>query len=97
MGLLTTLDRVGFRWLLRELCALEQCIRFLQEHGNCYSGAKRPTERVAAGEMAKQACLSLRAFAAEFGLTPNSRLRLNVEGQEVEEDDPFERFLNGRR
>jgi len=33
--------------------------------------------------------LILRAFAAEFGLTPTSRLRLSVDREPEEEDDLF--------
>jgi phage terminase small subunit len=35
------------------------------------------------------AMLILRAFAAEFGLTPTSRLRLSVDREPEEEDDLF--------
>jgi P27 family predicted phage terminase small subunit len=69
--------------------------RFIQANGEHYVAPNGQLKRWPQAEAAGRAEQSMRAFAVELGLTPNSRLRLNIEKEKVE-DDPFERFLNGQ-
>lgn len=96
IGLLTGLDRAVLAGYCDSYATWVECTRFVQEHGEHYIAPNGQLRRWPQAERAKQAAQAMRAFASEFGLTPNSRLRLNVAEQEVG-DDPFEEFLNGRR
>ncbi len=97
LGVLTPLDRAAFAAYCENYAKWVECTRFVQEHGEHYLAARGRLAEWPQVEMAKQAAQMMRAFAGELGLSPSSRLRLNVEGQEVDEDDPFEEFLNRRR
>ena len=92
MGLLTSLDRAVLAGYCDSYATWVECTRFVQAHGEHYIAPNGQLRRWPQAERAKQAAQAMRAFASEFGLTPNSRLRLNVEKQEVERD-PFEEFL----
>jgi len=95
MGLLTALDRAAFAAYCESYAQWVACTRFLHEHGSHYLTPKSQLREWPQVEMAKQAGQTMRAFAGEFGLTPTSRLRLNIEGPEQEEDE-FEAFLSRR-
>jgi P27 family predicted phage terminase small subunit len=97
MGLLTSLDRAVLAGYCDSYARWVECTRFIQANGEHYIAPNGQLRKWPQAEEAKQAAQSMRAFAGEFGLTPNSRLRLNVEEQEVPEDDPFEEWLNRRR
>jgi P27 family predicted phage terminase small subunit len=96
MGLLTGLDRAALAAYCQNYAVWVECSRFLHEHGEMYLTPRGQLLKWPLAETARKAEQSMRAFAGEFGLTPGSRLRLNVEGQEVPEDDPFEEWLNRR-
>lgn len=96
MGLLTSLDRAVLAGYCESYAKWVEGTRFIQANGEHYIAPDGRLRRWPQAELAKQAAQSMRAFAGEFGLTPTSRLRLNVEEEEVEEDE-FEKFLNRRR
>jgi P27 family predicted phage terminase small subunit len=97
LGLLTSLDRGVLAGYCDSYARWVECTRFLQAHGAHYIAPNGQPRKWPQVEEAKQAAQSMKAFAGEVGLSPNSRLRLNVEEQEVPEDDPFEEWLNRRR
>lgn len=96
IGLLTSLDRATLAGYCDAFDRWSECVRFTKKQGTHYmtpAGQLREWPQVS---MAKAAGQAMRAFAGDLGLTPTSRLRLNVEKEEVE-DDPFEKFLASRK
>jgi len=97
MGLLTSLDRAVLAGYCDSYAKWVECSRFIQANGEHYIAPNGHLRKWPQAELAKQAAQSMRAFAGEFGLTPGSRLRLNVEVEETPEEDEFEKFLNARK
>ncbi len=78
MGLLTALDQAAFACYCAAYAHWRDCQRVIEEEGPLYvTPAGRLRERPEV-EMAKQAARAVREFAAEFGLTPSSRGRMNI-------------------
>ena len=93
MGLLTSLDRAVLTGYCEHFARWVDSTRFLQENGTHYLTPRGQVREWPQVNMAKQASQSMRTFANELGLSPNSRARLNVGEPPIENDDEFERFL----
>ena len=92
VGLLTALDVDAFSVYCETLAAWTECQRVINEQGPLYvtpKGTIRPRPEV---ELAKIYGSTVKAYGAEFGLSPASRARLYVEVA-VKEEDEFERWL----
>ncbi len=94
LGLLTILDRAAFACYCQSYAHWVQAQADLREHGTMYvtaSGRVRERPEVA---IAESSLKLMRAFAVEFGLTPNSRSRFSLPEPLTEEDDEFARLLD---
>ncbi len=94
LGLLTPLDRAAFTCYCQSYAHWVKAQRALREHGMMYvtaSGRVRERPEVA---IAESSLKLMRAFAVEFGLTPNSRSRFSLPEPLTEEDDEFARWLD---
>jgi len=96
LGLLTQLDRAAFACYCQSYADYVSLQKFLSVNGLFYvTPAGKLRERPEAG-MADTAMRTMLAFAREFGMTPASRARLNLPPQLSDEDDEFDRWLDGR-
>ena len=94
LGLLTILDRAAFACYCQSYARWVQAQAVLREHGTMYvtaSGRMHERPEVA---MAGSSLKLMRAFAVEFGLTPNSRSRFSLPDPLTQEDDEFPRWLD---
>ncbi len=94
LGLLTVLDRAAFSCYCQSFAHWVQAQRVLREHGMIYvtaSGRVRERPEVA---IAESSLKLMRAFAVEFGLTPNSRSRFSLPDPLTQEDEEFARWLD---
>ena len=97
MGLLTQLDIAALAGYCQNYADWVEATRFIHEHGEHYLTPKGQLRQWPQAETARKAEAAMRAFASEFGLTPNSRARLSVEAPKDKRDDPFEKFLSRAR
>jgi P27 family predicted phage terminase small subunit len=96
-GLLTPLDRAAFAGYCQSYAHWQQCQRVVVREGSLYLAANgRLRERPEVG-LARKYGQIVRAFAVEFGLTPNARSRLSIDEPPAEEDSEFERWLRRGR
>lgn len=92
LGLLTVVDGAALAGLCQVWKDYVECTRFIKKHGRTFtteSGYVVPRPEVAIAQKALQA---VKAFCAEFGLTPSSRTRLKTPQAEKTEDE-YEEFL----
>lgn len=101
LGLLTSIDRVAFEGYCQSYAKFKEAEEFIKKNGTTYRIPKKNKE----GEVisvyialfpevaiANQCLKQIRAFAAEFGLTPSSRGRICLPSEIL--DDEFERLLD---
>lgn len=93
LGLLTKLDRAALAGYCSSCAWWRKAQETLAGEGTVYVTPKGQLRTRPEVEIAKWAAESMRAFAAEFGLTPTSRTRLLLPSQAEEEDDPIEKML----
>jgi P27 family predicted phage terminase small subunit len=92
MGLLTVVDRAALEAYCQTYARWRQAEETIRTHGSTYltdTGYVR--ERPEVG-IAERYLKVMRAFMVEFGMTPSSRSRIHMPGQEPDAD-PFEEFL----
>ncbi|MBA7595530.1 hypothetical protein ES703_02494 [subsurface metagenome] len=101
LGLLTVLDMAAFAGYCQSYAKLKKAEQFIKKHGTTYRLPKKdkkgkiisiyhaPYPEVA---IANQCLKHIRAFAAEFGLTPSSRGRIYLPSEIL--DDEFEALLD---
>lgn len=92
MGILAYIDEMAFAGLCQNYAIYLGTEKFLEENGRVMrtrSGAIKARPEVA---IANNALNFVKAFASEFGLTPSSRGRISLPGEEL--DDEFERLLD---
>lgn len=95
IGLLTRIDRAALATYCQAYAHLLQCEEVLKDNlTHEYTNNKGKTNRTAKVEarLAKEYMQVIKAFCAEFGLTPSSRGKMQVPG--IDTEDEFERFLN---
>ena len=101
LGLLTILDMAAFAGYCQSYAKFKAAEQFIKKHGTTYKIPKKNKE----GEVisvyiaqfpevaiANQCLKHIRAFAAEFGLTPSSRGRIYLLTEII--DDEFEALLD---
>lgn len=97
IGLLTVIDRIAFANLCQAYARMIENEKIISEQMKYMKTNSYETEK-GARCLIPQVSASLRyqqlikAFCAEFGLTPSSRSRIQLPGQE--EDDEFSNFLD---
>jgi P27 family predicted phage terminase small subunit len=94
VGLLTIVDRAALAGYCQAYSRWKEAEEAIQEHGLTYEYTNKngSTNVVARPEVsiARECLMLIKAFCAEFGLTPSSRSRLTVPKNEKDE---FEDFL----
>jgi len=105
IGLLSKLDRVALAGYCQTYAKWRQAEEFIEKHGFSLTIPKKDEEgRVISMyiqqypqvSIAKQCLDQIKAFCAEFGLTPAERSRLSI-GEKDKKDDPMADILNGVR
>jgi P27 family predicted phage terminase small subunit len=91
LGLLTVLDRAAFSCYCQSFGHWVQAQAVLREHGTMYVTASGRVRERPEVSIAESSLKLMRAFAVEFGLTPNSRSRFSLPDPLMEDDDEFER------
>jgi len=92
-GLLTLLDRAAFAAYCQSYAHWQQCQRVVVKEGPLYLAANGRLRERPEVALARKYGQLVRAFAVEFGLTPNARSRLSIDEPPAEEDSEFERWL----
>ena len=92
LRLLTRLDRVALAAYCQSYAKWAEAERWLKEHGPVYpilneDGSVRYLQQAPQVGIANQCLKQIRAFCAEFGLTPASRARIELPSER--EDDDF--------
>jgi len=93
LGLLTEIDGVALAGYCQSYARWRQCQEVLAKDGLTFStesGYVSPRPEVAIGN---RALIEIRAFCAQFGLTPSARARMQLieaGGNYDEEDSPFD-------
>lgn len=100
LGLLTSIDGEAFAAACQCWKTYVDCQRYLKKNGLTYLytntlGATNEVERPQV-KIGQKALDQFRGFCAEFGLTPSSRSRIEINIDEGEED-PMEALLSGVR
>lgn len=92
LGLLTIVDGAALAGLCQAWKDFVECTKIIKNQGRTFStesGYLAPRPEV---KIAEKALQNIKAFAAEFGLTPSSRSRLKAPQVEQTEDE-YEEFL----
>ncbi len=104
LGILTDIDRAAFAGYCQSYAKWKAAEQFLKKHGTTYKIPKRdkdgkvisiymaPFPEVA---IARSSLEQVRQFAAEFGLTPSSRGRMQLPG-DLKDEDPMEKWFKGK-
>ena len=90
LGLLTETDYIAFGNLMQEYSDMIKLRLFIREQGNTYEytnvkGMTNTTVRPEAMQLEKKIA-NIKTLCVEFGLTPSSRSRIQVPGQEDADD-----------
>jgi P27 family predicted phage terminase small subunit len=98
LGLLTKIDVGALEMSCDAYGKWVELSIWLKKNSNTFTltdnnGNIRCIQQVPQVSMAKQACDSYRKFCTEFGLTPASRSRIQLETKEDETDKKHERFF----
>jgi P27 family predicted phage terminase small subunit len=97
LGLLTIVDRAGLAAYCQAYQRWIQAERKVNREGLVLNAKSRYAQAHPAIVIAQRSMQLMRAFAAEFGLTPSSRTRLAVPRSEKEPDALEEWMRNGNR
>mgnify|MGYP001218941528 CR=1 FL=1 len=92
LGLLTKVDRAALAGYCDAYAELMRARQVIILEGQTYRYRGRITARPEV-KIAQAARLQVKAFCAEFGLTPSSRARMAVPGKKDEEEDPLEKAM----
>lgn len=101
LGLLTVVDMAALSGYCESWAQYKKAIEFLHKHGETYpikdeNGKVKYIQQFPQVSIANKALQNIKAFCAEFGLTPSSRSRMIVPGADNRDDDT-ESLLSGVR
>ena len=99
LGLLTQIDMAALAGYCESYAQWKKAMLFIQKHGEVYpikddQGNIKYLQQVPQVSIANKAQHQMRAWCAEFGLTPSARGRISVPGANGN-DDPMEELLSG--
>jgi P27 family predicted phage terminase small subunit len=95
IGMLTKIDMASLSGYCQAYARWKQAEEFIDKHGTVYPVNQETNiifKQFPQVNVAKTYLQQMRLFCSEFGLTPSSRSRLNVDTKK--EVDEFEEFLN---
>jgi len=92
LGLLTQVDMAALAGYCESWAQYKRAIEFIHKHGEVYpikddEGRVKYLQQVPQVSIANKALQQVRAFCAEFGMTPSARGRMSVPGAEDKEDE----------
>lgn len=94
MGMLTCVDGAALEGYCQMYSRWVQAEQFLQKHGTIYKLPSGYIQQVPQVNIAQKSLLIVKGFCSEFGLTPSSRVKLNVPDKLVEHNE-MEKYLSG--
>lgn len=86
LGLLTVVDGAALEGYCQAYARWVEAEQFLQKHGTVFRTPSGYIQQVPQVAIAQKYLQLVKAFCAEFGLTPSSRGRMQLPGQ-TEDDD----------
>jgi len=92
LGLLTTVDRAALELYCSQYSVYRRAMETLNVEGLISKNARKGDKANPAALIAREAAKVIRSIAIEFGLTPSSRCKIQVPGQDI--DDEMERLLS---
>ena len=96
LGLLTKCDRTALEVYCDAYSTLVRCAEILNQKGFVFKTPNGHIAQLPHANIKNAAAQTVKAFCAEFGLTPSSRSRMKVFHDKAEEDvDPMEALLAG--
>jgi len=94
LGLLTILDRAAFAAYCTAYARWRAAEAIIAKEGAVVPGRGGVPKKHPAVTIAKQSMELLRRFGEEFGLSPQSRGRLNISPPDQDDEDDFEGLLD---
>lgn len=95
LNLLTVVDRVSIEILCTQYSIYRWAMADIKENGLTVPNTRRGIKPNPSLAIAREAAKIIKAIVVEFGLTPSSRVRLDVSNP-TDEDDPIEKMLSGK-
>ena len=97
LGLLTQIDMTILAGYCESWAQYKKAIEFIHKHGEAFpikdeNGKIKYLQQVPQVSIANKALANVKAIAAEFGMTPSSRGRIQVPG--LEDEDEMEQLLS---
>lgn len=98
LGLLTCVDGVALEGYCQSYARWVEAEQFMMKHGTTFKTPNGYIQQVPQVAIAQKYLNMVKAFCAEFGLTPSSRSRLTIENKKDDiDDDGFLAFLGARK
>ena len=91
LGLLTIVDGAALAGYCQSWTDYVETTRFLKKHGRTFETPNGYVQQRPEVSIAQKSLQLVKAFCAEFGLTPSSRGRMSLPG---EKDDDFDGLLD---
>jgi P27 family predicted phage terminase small subunit len=82
LGLLTTVDQEALELLCSQYSIYRQAIATIQEEGLTTNNIRDGFKAIPEVAIAREAAKTIKALCVEFGLTPSSRGRISIPGEE---------------
>lgn len=93
IGILTEIDKAAFAGYCQAYARWKEAEEFLTKHGTIFKTPSGYIQQVPQVSIAQTYLKIMKDFSSEFGLTPASRTRIQINTKEVESDDPMEKML----
>ena len=93
MGILTEIDKAAFAGYCQAYARWKEAEEFLTKHGTIFKTPSGYIQQVPQVSIAQTYLKAMKDFASQFGLTPASRTRIQVNTDNTESDDPMEKML----
>lgn len=98
LGLLTCVDGAALEGYCQSYARWVEAEQFMMKHGTIFKTPNGYIQQVPQVAIAQKYLNMVKAFCAEFGLTPSSRSRLTIENKKDDiDDDGFLAFLGARK
>ena len=95
LGLLTKIDQIVLEIYCSQYSVYRQAMEVINEDGLITNNIRHGDKANPAAQVAREAAKIIKAIAVEFGLTPSSRCRISLPGQNT--DDEMEKLLSVKR
>jgi len=93
LGVLTQVDAAAFAGYCQAYARWKEAEEFLSKHGTIFKTPSGYIQQVPQVSIAQTYLKIMKDFCSEFGLTPSSRSRINVNSEVTETDDLMEKML----